>query len=226
MEENIKWIYGVNIYMRILHAVNIKFIKLIGLRKKNNLLKLEELYMDIFYDLSKLIPMSADDKNQRVITITKDKNSGIFGLIGGNAEFVKIAYKELIAKYNYELYNIKSFRNRFEHNPHSILLMSSVANDQFSQITINYKKRGIKKENITTSDDVVEYSCNTDILMNILKELNDIYKNIQEKIKKLIDDETIEQNEYTNSCLYIDFNDYNEIFMSPVFYKYCKIIGK
>lgn len=132
--------------------------------------------------------------------------------------------EEMVEKYNYELFNIKSLRNEAEHSPHLILSTTYINKNYYSSITLNYKKRCMQDSSVNF-ETIDCYYCNIEILLNIIIDLNRLFYKLQNRVEKYCCKNKCEEL-YFKKCLEIKFNWYNQIYRSKKFLKICKISGR
>ena len=214
------WIYYIKTYFDILIELNSTFIKLISLDGKENNDKKEKQYFETFDKISRLIPLYSYYNSK---TVNVDNKSGIVELTENNIDFVKQDLDEIVGKYNYELFNIKSLRNEAEHSPHLILSTTYINKNFYSSITLNYKKRCMQDREVNLNN-IDCYYCNVEILLNIIMDLNKLFYKLQKIVKTYCDKNKCEDI-YFKRCLEIKFIWYNQLYKNKNFLKICKISG-
>lgn len=205
-------------YFDILIELNSIFIKLISSDGKENNDKREKLYFETFDKISRLIPLYSNPDNK---TVNIDNRSGIAELTKNNIDFVKKDLDEIIEKYNYELFNIKSLKNKVEHSPHLILSTTYINKNFYSSITLNYKKRCMQDREVNLNS-IDCYYCNVEILLNIIMDLNKLFYKLQKRVKTYSDKNKFVEI-YFKRCLEIKFIWYNQLYKSKIILKICKI---
>lgn len=225
MSEN-KWIYSIKVYIDFLIKANSCFIQLLGSDGKEKFNIREEKYLEIFDYISKLIPISTDINTKSVKVKLRDKKeSGIFELYNDGLEFIEEDYNKLIEKYKVVLFDIKMIRNKTEHSPHCILSLGGTSKLGYSNIWYNYKKNGIKIDEIENKN-VESYKCDTEMLKKILIDLNNIFSKVQSKIVELYDKLDFKDGRvYIKTCIETNFSYYNNLYNSEKLYEISKIIS-
>ena len=225
MSEN-KWIYSIKVYIDFLIKANSCFIQLLGNDGKERFNIREKKYLEMFDYISKLIPISTDINTKSVKVKPRDKKeSGIFELYNDGLEFIEEDYNRLIEKYKVVLFDIKMIRNKTEHSPHCILSLGGISKLGYSSIWYNYKKNGIKIDEIENKN-VESYNCDTEILKKLLIDLNNIFSKIQSMMVKLYDElEFKDGRVYIKTCIETNFSYYNNLYNSENLYEISKIIS-
>lgn len=220
------WINNIKVYFDYLYKLNIDYIKLIGTEYIN--IRNEYIYGEIVDDISKLIPVSVNEK-KRAAYINQDRDDGIIDLLGNNYEFVRSTLNKIVKENNDTLYNIKVLRNKIEHNPHRLMGSTEVSANGVFNINFGYLARD-KKFPIKSYKDIEleNHTFNSKEIQKIIVELNKLYSNIQEKLKEELEkyDEAYKNNDYFKECLNIDYNEFNDLYSQQNFNLVCKLINK
>lgn len=178
MEKTIRWPYYIWMYFDILKKLNGNYRKLNNLDGKNNNRKREELYYEIFEEITQIIPCHINDG------VLKIRNQGILELLGDDEKFVKKNLKDMIDSEKLRLYDIRQIRNNIEHSPHRLLICAQFGTKGSSNITLNYSSANADLDELLAKD-IECYKCDSKILNEIISKLNELFKDIRKDIVKL-----------------------------------------
>lgn len=189
MNKKYAWAYYVWMYFNILKRLNTNYARLNKLDGLESNRKAEQLYYDIIEGITKIIPYKIDDEKTKKLKIRKQ---GILELLQNN-NYIEKEFNEILTNKREQLFYIKQIRNNVEHSPHRILILSQFTSSGTSSITINYYKKGTDLNKITA--DSIEYCyCDSNILGEIIAELNVIFKQIRKEINLLSKSGKIDKN--------------------------------
>lgn len=227
MEETNFWINNIKTYFDTLYELNINYIRLIGTGHMK--LENEVLFEKIGYGISKLIPMSANDKEKKVVIKAKDESDGIIDLLGKDYKFVKSDLKKIVEESNEALYNLKALRNRLEHCPHRKMGSSGISVDENFDITFGYLKKS-KKFPLKDYKDIEldNYRCNSNEIKLIIMNLNTLFSKIQNELDLELQkyDDEYRNNQYFEDCLDINYEEFNHLYNRKDFFSICKLVNK
>ncbi len=136
-EWKIEWINETVPYINTLIKANNDFIKLRGIDCIDDVYELEQIFLELTLSLSTLIPSR--------------KSDGLYLISYGFSE-IEETINLINEQFATELYNIKQIRNKLEHEPHSIRVLSSSSGTTSSSITASFKKKCITQKQF---DDVI-----------------------------------------------------------------------
>ena len=180
-------INGIGVYFWILENINNKLIELIKFNENK-----PEIIGDLFFylaiELNRIIQYKYDKVKNDYVLETK---GGILKLKKSFRFLVK-DYIELFKKYKSDLITVKKIRNKFQHEPHNIRWKAYVGNNKSKDITFANEEYYIKQVNGVLSKNEqrkieegrieLEWDINTEQLINLIVELNEIFIKIQKQI--------------------------------------------
>lgn len=162
-----RWIEGISIYCEWLYETNQAIIKLSGLDCINDAEKMRKLFLDVSHNIVKLVPCEADYVNKKVRPVKKD---GIYNFID-EIKFLDEDYKSIFFNYNNCLYKIKIIRNKTEHEPHNLKMVSSYSGSS-------------SHPNAVFEYDSVRYNVRTEDFIEIVILLNAIFDKLIKELEK------------------------------------------
>lgn len=173
------WPGYVWMYFNILNELNLNYKKLNNLEGKKNNNKREKLYYEICEEITQIIPYK--DENGKLILRKKE---GILDLLDGEEPFIETFLSNLLLKEQEALGYIKNIRNYTEHKPHRLLLCAQTGTKGNSEITLNFLKKSKDYSNISGFDILFCY-CDSEIIKRIIRELNELFRDIRKRIYEL-----------------------------------------
>lgn len=170
-EESLEFLNGAYPYFKMLEKTNLTFQELVVENTRNSPYQNEQLLYTIVTELIRLYPVKIPTNENGDIDYSKVRlnNSDGILLLKDHIPFLQDDYKKIITNKNYidALQVLLIIRNKYTHEPHNMRFACSVGGENSYSIGMYYKD-----ELFTTS---------TTIIINIIFELNVIFK----KIKKL-----------------------------------------
>lgn len=127
-------------------------------------------------------------------------------------DFLETEYDDLVINNQKILYNIKKIRNKTEHIPHKLKAQGFTSgNDSFSTADFKYNQEKL--------------SVNTRDIIKILKNLNQIFSRIINKMKdfRLTLTEDKRDHPYLKKYTELNFDRYNKILDSEILYDISKV---
>ena len=191
-------------YFECLYIVNQKLIMLSSADAIRNREKATQLSISICSNIMRIIPCVTDKKTKK---IKLDKKSGIIKF-KNDIDYLLDSFKKIISKHEKIIISIKAIRNKYEHSIHNLEYDSSYSGSgQYYTITFNTGKN--------------KYEISSKQLINLVKDLNNIFSKIVKTISSLRDNP--EANIlFSEKLITFDYLEFNKIFESDLL----KIIGK
>lgn len=149
---------------------------------------LTDEFIRLSYEIIRIISIKKCECGKFIIS----SNTGLIQL----QSFSKVLDNELENfknKYATDIVNIKNIRNKYEHEPHNIELVSYVGNNTTTNFTFEYTKESTH----------VHFNCSIDTLRGIVLSLNKSFNII---IKEILD--SINDFKNDNNDAYENFNTY------------------
>lgn len=174
-EKNIEKIYT---YFEILKNINLSFRKLI----KYNL-KIEEKE-DLFYIISgeilRLFPFKIkyDENNNFLYEL---ENDGIM-LLKEEIKDLNDIYKNILEKHYTILFQIKTIRNKYEHEPHNIKCVCFMNGKIYTEAIFKYKEKNL--------------TLNTLDLYEFIFDINNEFKKIKNEIQTITKENKLRNYKY------------------------------
>ena len=192
-------------YIEILYKLNQELIKLCGTNVSYKYEYSHTKILNIIQDIPRVIPYSIDIKAKKLTYNNCD------GLLEYNSKikYMKKEYEKILIS-NYETLNkIRKIRNKYEHKMHDIKRRSSSSGKYiFFEFIFKIKNETIKIEAIE--------------LINLIKQVNTLFSKFVKDIKEFIIDEEKLTHPYYNRITRFDFEEFNKLYDSELFW----IIGK
>ena len=183
--EDGKWINGIGVYFFLLEEINEKLYKLITY-KYDNVEEIEILFFDLVVNINRLIPM----KFRKI-----SYNDGILKL-SDFFDFLKDDFSSIYDNYSDELINMNDVRNKFEHVPHIIKWTNYLGGNNFKKIRfineeyntdiIEGKRKSVEERK--RKKERLEWIVDTNEIIKIIVEINNVFIKIQNKIKNYFKD--------------------------------------
>lgn len=206
MQNNL-WVDGIRVYCETLIEANQQLLKLVSIDCIDDRIDMEKLFLDITQNIIRLIPCVISD-GEKIILIKKD---GILDFTA-DFDFLETEYDDLVTNNQKILYNIKKIRNKTEHIPHKLKAQGFTSgNDAFSTADFKYNQEKL--------------SVNTRDIIKILKNLNQIFSRIINKMKdfRLTLTEDKRDHPYLKKYTELNFDRYNKILDSEILYDISKV---
>lgn len=181
--EDGKWIYNIGVYFGILKDLNNDLIELIKYDAHYNE-NIEILFFNIANNISRLFPIRRRRINFNDWILKLEKHF----------DFLRDDYKKIFLNYKAEINLINDMRDKFEHVPHIIKWHQYIGNSKSKEMQfINDEYNlDIIEENIENIEiekknkEYLEWIINTDMLIDIIIALNEVFIKIQEKLKNIL----------------------------------------
>lgn len=204
-----KFLEGVYPYFMILDNANKKLLELMSMGYDNSLHEAEELFYQILSDLIRLFPIKipmkvesvdcGDSKQKDYENAKVDANSSIL-LLKEHIPFLTEKYNMLLVNVHFvkAMDVMVRVRNKCEHEPHNIRLNSMVGGNGYCSMYVHYKNE--------------ELPMSTDILANILYDLNQVFEKIKILYMKKIEECDAKYKEYPcyKTISELDLSLYNQ----------------
>lgn len=198
------WVNGISYYCRLLYKTNQNVLRLVDLDvySDTEIFKAEDLMYEICEALNILIPYQIiKDK----VCIPTDKR--YYGILNFEADlkFLRSDIEELINNNAEGLFNIKTIRNKREHEAFNISANSFYSgNDTPIVAHFKYKENG--------------YAIECETFINIIKEINIIFDKIISKFDSYAKEniERYYEHAYYNKYSNLNFLRFNNIYNSSI----------
>jgi hypothetical protein len=192
-------------YFKTLYEINQQIILLCG-HEANKFHDTDTLMIDIIQKIPRILPFSYD------------RNTGLFiensdGLMEFRNEITYLSqdYGNIIKRHEEILLCIRKIRNKYEHSMHRNKFVSSGSGTSFL-LDMVFKVNGD------------EITIDTNQLINLVKDLNNLFDKIANELKKLIIEKHLEDSGYSRRLFRFMYSDFNEIYNLHL--DYLKAIGR
>ena len=181
--EDEKWISGIGVYFLLLETIN-KNLHKFTTYKCVDVEEIKISFFNLVCNINRLIPMK-----YRKISYA----DGILRL-SKYYDFLNDDFAKLYNNYSNALINMNDIRNKFEHAPHIIELTNYLGgrsskklrfiNKEYTSDIIECNNKSIEKRKL--KKEKVEWIVDTDEIINIIIDVNNVFIKIQNKLKNYL----------------------------------------
>lgn len=172
-EEDRIWFNGIYPYLRMLKKINKLLILLI--RDNTSIEEQEDNFLELTSELLRILPfkLEIDNKTKTIIGIKILTTDGIL-LLKEYFEDLEKDYTNIVNTNFVELVETIKIRNKYIHEPHNIKCVYFSCGGNNTHACFEYKRQ--------------HFELNTDLLIKLIIELNNVFEKIKLKFKNKVDE--------------------------------------
>ena len=202
-----KWILNLSFYFKTLYDTNKQIIELTGMSIDDSV-RFRILFLEISKNLMRLIPCQSQNGSLKL-----KKKDGLLEFANEpELDFLKADYDELFNQNFQSITAIKNIRNKFEHSPHKLEIVS-------------YGSGG-GDNHIVFKIDQSEHELNVNELISTVKPLNKIFDKIIQKMQEHRSylDERERSHPYFEKHCALSYERFNRLLDSRLLYDISRIM--